>query len=126
MELRDSYWARSLGCSPSPASITPLSLDTALQQNAVQVRSRHSLLRAVAAAEKRLLLLPGSPGAQLELALLQYFAGAYDDAWLELGLYLERHAAAAAQAGHEDKARVLHEKIRLNLAFASSSKRPNS
>ena len=30
-DLRDSHWARALGCSPNPRSIVPLSLETALE-----------------------------------------------------------------------------------------------
>lgn len=56
-----------------------------------QVKQLHglSIERAAAAARKRVNLLPGDMGVQLQLALLCYFCGHYDDAWLELGTYIE-------------------------------------
>lgn len=48
-----------------------------------------SIERATTAARKRVALLPGDMGLQLQLALLCYFSGHYEDAWLELGSYIE-------------------------------------
>ncbi|KAG2501503.1 hypothetical protein HYH03_000011 [Edaphochlamys debaryana] len=96
-ELRDAHWAAAAGCSPSPGSMTPLSADTALGNKVTVpgtgVRAA-SLRRALAAAEKRLWLLPDDSDAQLQYGLLLYFSRRYDDAWLELALYLERFAAS--------------------------------
>ena len=38
----------------------------------------------------------------MELGLLQYFSGRYDDAFLELGILMEQAAAAAAAAASAD------------------------
>lgn len=59
-DLRDSHWSRAVGCSPSPGLMTPINLDLALgigQQQAGGLHY-HSARRALAAAEKRLCLLP--------------------------------------------------------------------
>eukprot|EP00195_Chlamydomonas_chlamydogama_P017461 CAMPEP_0202915854 /NCGR_PEP_ID=MMETSP1392-20130828/66889_1 /ASSEMBLY_ACC=CAM_ASM_000868 /TAXON_ID=225041 /ORGANISM="Chlamydomonas chlamydogama, Strain SAG 11-48b" /LENGTH=357 /DNA_ID=CAMNT_0049608047 /DNA_START=29 /DNA_END=1098 /DNA_ORIENTATION=- len=95
-DLRDSHWARAVGCSPTPASMVPLSLDTALA-NKASVVNPHSARRALAAAEKRLWLLPDDRAAHLELALLHYFTRNYDDAWIELGIMLEQHSSSMAR-----------------------------
>lgn len=57
----------------------------------LQVRQLNggSIERATAAARKRVHLLPGDMDVQLQLALLCYFSGQYEDAWLELGSYIE-------------------------------------
>jgi hypothetical protein len=75
--------------------------------------------------------------ARLELGLLHYFAGRYQDAWLELGILLERARAADADAapggrgggcgGCEDAvspealegARLMFEKLGLELLVAA-------
>ncbi|EFJ46581.1 hypothetical protein VOLCADRAFT_93041 [Volvox carteri f. nagariensis] len=92
-ELRDVHWAAAVGCSPQPGSMTPLTARTALE-NMVSIPTSGvraaSLRRALAAAEKRLWLLPGDREAQLQYGLLLYFSRRYDDAWIELALYLER------------------------------------
>ncbi|GFR44414.1 hypothetical protein Agub_g5647, partial [Astrephomene gubernaculifera] len=92
-ELRDCHWASAAGCSAAPGSMVPLSVDTALG-NKVSVPGSGvraaALRRAVAAAEKRLWLLPEDSEAQLQYGLLLYFSRRYDDAWIELALYLER------------------------------------
>ncbi|KAG1681119.1 hypothetical protein FOA52_015561 [Chlamydomonas sp. UWO 241] len=159
-DLRDAHWARARGCSRLPASMTPLSLATALEPpgggggggagrgSAASVGTNvHSLRRATAAARKRAGLLPSDSAAALELALLHYFEGNYDDAWLDLGVVLERQAAQA-QAGtdgdaggggaagqgagpgdgaggwvalgeeQERQAQLLQEKCRLQLSFS--------
>jgi hypothetical protein len=77
--------------------MTPLSAATAVRQGVRQLHGA-SIERAAAAAAKRVVLLPQEPQAQLELALLCYFSGRYEDAWLELGSYLETLRAAAAAA----------------------------
>lgn len=74
--------------------MTPLTAGTAVRQAVRQLRGA-SIERAAAAAAKRVVLLPQEPAAQLDLALLSYFTGRYDDAWLELGSYLEQLKAAA-------------------------------
>eukprot|EP00955_Chlamydomonas_euryale_P085280 364077-Chlamydomonas_euryale.AAC.2 len=98
-DLRDAHWARAAGCSPAPATMTPLALGTALSRGGsargpggVGVANVHAMSRAVSAARKRSALLPCDAHAQLQLALLHYFAANYDDAWLELGVLLEQHA----------------------------------
>jgi hypothetical protein len=72
----------------------PLNASTAVRQ-AVRHLNGSSIQRAAAAAAKRVVLLPQDPQAQLELALLSYFCGHYEDAWLELGSYMECLKAAA-------------------------------
>eukprot|EP00198_Chlamydomonas_reinhardtii_P000982 XP_001690317.1 predicted protein [Chlamydomonas reinhardtii] len=98
-ELRDAHWAAAAGCPPNPGSMTPLSAASALE-NKVQVPGSGvraaSLRRALAAAEKRLWLLPDDPEAQLQYGLLMYFSRRYDDAWIELSLFLERFAPSPA------------------------------
>jgi hypothetical protein len=74
--------------------MTPLTAATAVRQAVRQLHGA-SIERAAAAASKRVVLLPLEPQPQLELALLFYFSGRYDDAWLELGSYLEQLKAAA-------------------------------
>lgn len=93
-ELQTAHWCAAVGCSPSPALMTPLTAATAVGQ-AIQQLHGASIERAAAAAAKRVVLLPQEPQAQLDLALLCYFSGRYDDAWIELGSYLEQLKAAA-------------------------------
>ena len=50
--------------------------------------------------------------ARLDLAVLRYFTGRYEDAWLELGAYCESVAAAGER---DDDAEVLLEKLRLEI-----------
>lgn len=98
-ELQTAHWCSAVGCSPTPALMTPLSAATAVRQGVRQLHGA-SIERAAAAAAKRVVLLPQEPQAQLELALLCYFSGRYEDAWLELGSYLETlRAAATAERG---------------------------
>lgn len=87
-EQQHSHWCSAVGCSPQPIFMTPLSAATAVKQHVRQLNGL-SIERATAAAEKRVALLPGDLKVQLELALLCYFSGRYEDAWLELGSYLE-------------------------------------
>ena len=68
--------------------MTPLTPATALHHQVKQLRGS-SIRRAVAAAAKRVVLLPGCLQVQLEYAVLLYFDGRYGDAWLELGSYVE-------------------------------------
>ncbi|GAX76036.1 hypothetical protein CEUSTIGMA_g3479.t1 [Chlamydomonas eustigma] len=97
-DLRDSHWARAVGGSATPGFMLPLTLETALK-NKVGSINIHSMKRAVSTAEKRLHLLSGQSAVQLEYALLQYFSGNYDDAWIELGILLEQYALSV---GTED------------------------
>lgn len=101
-ELQTSYWCAAVGCSPSPALMTPLTAATAVG-HAVRQLHGASIERAAAAAAKRVVLLPQEPQAQLDLALLCYFSGRYDDAWLELGSYLEQLQAAAEQESQQQQ-----------------------
>ncbi len=94
--LVEAHWAAALGCSPAPAFMVPLSLDTALQRRVDKLHGC-SIERAAAAAYKRVLLLPGDQTSQLQYALLLYYCGRYDDAWLELSLYIEASSAAQRQ-----------------------------
>lgn len=122
-ELMYSHWARALGGGRGgrPVTTTPLSVQSALSPS-VEATGYHNLRRAMAAVRKRLALLPGCQEAQLHLALLHYFAQQWDDAWIELGLYLER--GGGGSSGEDEAARVLLEKIRLQLDFATSSPSP--
>ncbi|WIA13413.1 hypothetical protein OEZ85_006993 [Tetradesmus obliquus] len=94
-EQQHAYWCAAIGCSPQPAFMTQLSAASAVKQHVRQLNGL-SIERATAAAEKRAALLPGDLQVQLELALLCYFSGRYEDAWLELGSYLEAVRCAAA------------------------------
>lgn len=76
--------------------MTPLTAATAVQQAVRQLHGAR-IERAAAAAAKRVALAPQEPQPQLDLALLSYFSGHYEDAWLELGSYLERLTAAQQQ-----------------------------
>jgi len=81
--------------------MTPLTAGTAVRQAVRQLHGA-SIERAAAAATKRVVLLPQEPAAQLDLALLSYFSGRYDDAWLELGNYLEQLKAAAQREQQQE------------------------
>ncbi|GLI67606.1 hypothetical protein VaNZ11_011851 [Volvox africanus] len=103
-ELRDTHWVGAVGCSPLPGSMTPLTVETALANKAVIPTSgvrAASLRRALAAAEKRLWLLPQDSEAQLHYGLLLFFSRRYDDAWIELALYLERFTASGGAGGRD-------------------------
>jgi hypothetical protein len=50
--------------------------------------------------------------ARLDLAVLRYFTGRYEDAWLELGAYAE---AVRAGGERDDDAELLLEKLRLEI-----------
>jgi hypothetical protein len=60
-ELRDAQWALAVGCSASPSLMTPLSLDAVLGGALGRggVRRLPAARRALAAASKRAMLLPG-------------------------------------------------------------------
>jgi hypothetical protein len=58
VDLRDCHWAKAAGCSPTPAFLTPLDVETALSGRVQVQQGGYSITRALAAAEKRLLLLP--------------------------------------------------------------------
>lgn len=45
-------------------------------------------------------------GAQLQLALLHYFSRNYDDAWIELGIWLEQQAALSAGSAYQAAAQT--------------------
>lgn len=98
-DLRDAYWAKAAGCSPAPATMVPLSLQTALDPvklpGGINI---HAVDRALSAAEKITWLLPRDGNAQLQFALLHYFARNWDDAWIELGLFIERSMNVDTQA----------------------------
>eukprot|EP00798_Chlamydomonas_sp_ICE-L_P006891 gene6891-30867_t len=55
--LRDAHWAHAVGCSASPMSLMPLTIDTALK-NRVGSINFHSARSAASAAYKRVILLP--------------------------------------------------------------------
>lgn len=110
-DLKDSHWTKAVRCSPSPAFMVPLRVETALQQHVVQL-SGSSIERAAAAALKRLQLLPDCEAARLDYALLLYFTGRYEDAWLELGMYVE-----ALNDSVDEKVAIFNEKLRLELAM---------
>ncbi|KAL0033580.1 hypothetical protein WJX79_004697 [Trebouxia sp. C0005] len=83
----------------SPTSLTPVSKRELLAVLLAALRDSHwssgtvqpmhgfDIARALAAAERRLFLLPESREVQLEHALLLYFAGQWDEAYQELQLY---------------------------------------
>ncbi|GBF92165.1 hypothetical protein Rsub_04512 [Raphidocelis subcapitata] len=100
-ELQAAHWSAACGCAPSPAARLPLLPSTALRGLVTRLDGRR-LERAIAAAGKRVALMPRCLRARMELGLLSYFAGSYDDAFLELGICLEELAAGRAatfQAG---------------------------
>ena len=57
--LRDSHWCKALECSPQPGLMTPINLEVAAS-GAVQPLQGFDIARALAAAERRLFLLPHS------------------------------------------------------------------
>ncbi|KAI8466136.1 MAG: hypothetical protein J3K34DRAFT_524807 [Monoraphidium minutum] len=101
-DLIDAHWAAACGCAAAPVVRLPLAPATALQGRVTRLEGG-PLARAAAAAAKRVALLPHSQEARLQLGLLHYFGGDYEDAWLELGILLERAAPppppAAAEGG---------------------------
>jgi hypothetical protein len=58
-DLLDCHWARAARCSAKPALMTPLDVETVLSGRVPVQGGGYSIARALAAAEKRLLLLPG-------------------------------------------------------------------
>jgi hypothetical protein len=96
-ELLAAHWAAACGCPPSPAARLPLAPAAALG-GAVTRLDGGPLARAAAAAAKRVALLPRSQEARMELGLIHYFSGRYDDAFLELGILMEQAAAVEAAA----------------------------
>lgn len=96
-----AHWCAACRCPPSPALATPLTAATAASHEVVLLHGLH-IDRAAAAAEKRLALLPGDLAVQLQLALLYYFSGRYEDAFLELGSFIEAATRAAADAARAD------------------------
>ncbi|KAK9829669.1 hypothetical protein WJX72_007262 [[Myrmecia] bisecta] len=86
--LRDAYWAQAVGCCPEPALMTPISVATAAAGRVGPLKGL-AIQRAIAASERRMLLLPDDKEVQLELALLLYFSGSYADAHMALDWYLE-------------------------------------
>lgn len=84
--LRDSHWCKAVDCQSEPGLMIPISLDIAAS-GTVQPMHGFDIARALAAAERRLFLLPDSREVQLEYALLLYFAGQWDEAYQELQLY---------------------------------------
>jgi hypothetical protein len=67
VDLRDCHWAKAAGCSPKPAFLTPLDAETALAGRVRVQQGGYSITRALAAAEKRLLLLPEDRWGRLQL-----------------------------------------------------------
>lgn len=57
--VRDSHWCRAVGCHPEPALMTPIDVQVAASGK-VQPLEGFDVARALAAAERRLLLLPKS------------------------------------------------------------------
>ncbi|DBA77701.1 TPA: hypothetical protein ACH3X2_008400 [Trebouxia sp. C0005] len=84
--LRDSHWCKAVDCQSEPGLMIPISLGVAAS-GTVQPMHGFDIARALAAAERRLFLLPESREVQLEHALLLYFAGQWDEAYQELQLY---------------------------------------
>ena len=57
--VRDSYWCKAVGCHPEPALMTPISVQVAASGK-VQPMDGFDIKRALAAAEARVVLLPGA------------------------------------------------------------------
>lgn len=55
--VRDSYWCKAVGCHPEPALMTPIDVQAAASGK-VQPLEGFDIGRALAAADKRLVLLP--------------------------------------------------------------------
>lgn len=124
VDLMLIWWSRAIGCSPSPASMTPLSLATALKDRGNGlVKSYHALDRATSAAEKRLQLTPGDEEATIQYAVLRYLHGSrlgIDDAYLELGCLLEAKLREGdMNLTRDQEARTLFERIRMRIEFSS-------
>ena len=58
--LRDTHWCHAVKCKPEPAFMTPISLATACRGDLGTLDLGYDLQRAIAAAERRALLLPES------------------------------------------------------------------
>ncbi|GFH22404.1 uncharacterized protein HaLaN_19864, partial [Haematococcus lacustris] len=105
--------------------MTPLTLATALDPEKVSgALHAHAAQRALAAAEKRLWVVPKDSEAQLQYALLLYYNRLWNDAWVELSIWMELAAAAdqphSAQQGKLlEQAKLLLEKVRLQLVLTS-------
>eukprot|EP00878_Enallax_costatus_P017633 GHUV01018527.1.p1 GENE.GHUV01018527.1~~GHUV01018527.1.p1 ORF type:complete len:426 (+),score=190.14 GHUV01018527.1:1236-2513(+) len=120
-EQQHAHWCRAVGCSPQPAFMTQLSAATAVNRKVKQLNGL-SIERATAAARKRVSLLPGDMGIQLQLALLCYFSGRYGDAWLELGSYIEAVRQLQRAAGvHSSHGGDSHDSSRV----AAGSSKPD-
>ena len=57
--LRDSHWCKAVGCQSEPGLMTPITLGVAADE-AVGPLHGFDIARALAAAERRLFLLPDS------------------------------------------------------------------
>lgn len=57
--LRDSHWCKAVDCQSEPGLMTPITLEVAAS-NAVGPLHGFDIARALAAAERRLFLLPDS------------------------------------------------------------------
>lgn len=55
--VRDSHWCRAVGCLPEPALMTPIDVQVAASGK-VQPMTGFDVERALATAERRLVLLP--------------------------------------------------------------------
>ena len=131
VDLLTIWWSRAVGCSPSPALMTPLSLSTALKQGAGAIKSSHALDRATSAAEKRLLLMPGNEEAVIQFSVLRYLHGSslgQDDAYLELGSWLEAKLREGdtdeglrdhGGASKLEEAKTLFARIRMRIELSS-------
>ena len=56
--LRDAHWSSAIGCRAEPGLMTPLSLATACRGDLGILDLSYDLQRAIAAAERRVLVLP--------------------------------------------------------------------
>ncbi|KAF8058126.1 hypothetical protein HT031_005786 [Scenedesmus sp. PABB004] len=123
-ELQRAHWCAAVGCSATPLLAVPLTAATAVGQRVRQLQGG-SIERAVAAAAKRVALLPRGAvalEAQLQLGLLHYFSGCYEESWIELGAWIEAQRAAGQQPedGELAHALLLFERLQLELQLAQT------
>ena len=93
--------------------MTPISLATALG-NGMTPMPGYSMMRAVAAAERRMFMQPKLEHVQLEYGILLYFAGCFDKAWLQLGAIAEQQSSEGENEEH-NQLKVLLQKCQLML-----------
>eukprot|EP01025_Chloroclados_australasicus_P064258 TRINITY_DN8562_c0_g2_i4.p1 TRINITY_DN8562_c0_g2~~TRINITY_DN8562_c0_g2_i4.p1 ORF type:complete len:382 (+),score=41.45 TRINITY_DN8562_c0_g2_i4:1398-2543(+) len=110
LELRDAYWAISLGCAEHPTLVPDICLDLVLSNKALPEQYDFFRERALAASERRAILFPNDALIQQELAIMNYLCGEFETAWMYLGEVLENCDDKTIE---RQRQRALLEKFRL-------------